>query len=156
MPVSSTFQPLWPQRVLPVAVLLVGSLFSSAFSFRVQALVDPQSKSARTKAPASTVDDGWEFASAKVDQVAVVALGDPPQTIFVVSRRRSGERTSLAWKRLRSARSYLIEKGVPNTLVLADGEPVPDQGRVDFYVGGVLIATVRAARNRSIYFDDGP
>ena len=156
MPVASTVQLLWPRRILPVGVLLVACLVSSSFSLPLQALVDPQAKPARTKAPKPVVGDGWEFATAKVDQVAVVALGDPSQTIFVVSRRGPGERSSLAWKRLRSARSYLLEKGVPNALVLADGEPVRDQGIVDFYVGGVLIATVRAAPNKSIYFDDGP
>ena len=156
MPVASIVQLPWPRRILPVGVLFVACLLPSAFSFHVQALVHPQSKSARTNAPASIVGDGWEFASLKVDQVAVVAHGDPSKTVFLVSRRGSGERSSLAWKRLRAAKSYLLEKGVQNALVLADGEPAREQGIVDFYVGGELIATVRAAWNKSIFFDDGP
>ena len=156
MPVASTVQLPWPRRILPIGVLLVGCLLPSGFSFHVQALVDPQSKAARTKSPASIVGDGWEFATLKVDQVAVVGHGDPSKTIFVVSRRGPGERSSLAWKRLRSAKSYLLEKGVRNAIVLADGEPVRDQGIVDFYVGGDLIATVRATPNKSIFFTDGP
>jgi hypothetical protein len=87
------------------------------------------------------------------DQVAVQAHTSPEQTVFLVSRRAAGEHTSLAWRRLRSAKSYLADKGLKNTIVMADGE-TRAKGGVEFYVGSTLVATVDVGYRLNLYFYD--
>ena len=87
------------------------------------------------------------------DQAAVQAHTTPEQTVFLVSRRAAGERSSLAWRRLRSARSYLSDKGLTNTIVMADGE-TRGKGAMEFYVGGTLVVTVDVGYQLNLYFYD--
>ena len=130
-------------------------LLAVALACGCAVIVPAQVRKDRPDDDAQITGDGWELTTLQVDRVAVLGQSDPDQTIFVVSRRAPGESSSLAWRRLRSARAYMSEKGIPNTIVLADGEPVAGQGSINFYVGGKLVATILMGRKRDLSFSDG-
>ena len=66
--------------------------------------------------------------------------GNKPERVFVIARLGKGEKSSsLNKRRLHNARTYLMNRLKPESLVVAEGERVDDEGRVEFYVGSELV-----------------
>ena len=91
-----------------------------------------------------------EDSKAMLDLLAQAAGGD--KLIILVGRLGRRESSSrLSWRRLRTASSHLeLTRAVPSQrIVLAAGEPIRDQGRIEVYLGGELYTLVVFARNKN-------
>jgi hypothetical protein len=81
---------------------------------------------------------------------------DPDRLIIVVARLGEGEnRPNLNRRRLHNVRTYWTEflkeyLRKRETIILAEGERVKDYGRLEFYVDGKLMATLRLNRNSDL------
>ncbi len=68
-----------------------------------------------------------------------LAEGNKPERVFVIARLGKGENASfLNRRRLHNARTYLMNRLKPESIVVAEGERVAGEGRVEFYVGSEL------------------
>lgn len=80
--------------------------------------------------------------------------------ITVVARLGEGEsRTNLNHRRLHNVRTYWTEhlreyNRSPETIILREGERVKDYGRLEFYVDGKLIATLKLKQNADLVVVD--
>lgn len=75
------------------------------------------------------------------------------ELVFVIARLGRGETArSLSLNRLRSAHLYLVESGriKREQVILAEGELIAGEGRVEFYLGGRLILVSLAERGRNV------
>jgi len=75
-----------------------------------------------------------------------VSGSEKPERVFVIAQLGKGEYTSrLNQRRLHNARTYLENRLKPETIIVAEGERMNGEGRVEFYIGSelVLISMVR-------------
>ena len=75
------------------------------------------------------------------------------ERVFVFARLERGEQArSLNLIRLKAARSYLVEtRGIDKEqVILAEGERVADEGRIEFYLGSRLMLVSLAERGRNV------
>ena len=69
-----------------------------------------------------------------------VASGDKAERVFIIARLGAGERyRSLNQRRLHNARTYLLNRLKPESIIVAEGERTAGEGRVEFYVGSELV-----------------
>ncbi len=75
------------------------------------------------------------------------------ERLFVIARLGRGETArSLNLIRLKAARSYLVEtRGIDKEqVILAEGERVTNEGRIEFYLGSRLMLVSLAERGRNV------
>lgn len=75
------------------------------------------------------------------------------ERIFVIARPGRGENARfLSLNRLEAARLYLVESGRINKeqVILAEGERVAGEGRVEFYLGSRLMLVSLAERGKNV------
>lgn len=96
---------------------------------------------------------GCEYNTAILDSLAQKTRLD--ELIIVIARLGSNEmKPNLNNRRLHNVRTYLTEfltnpsvRRKPETIVLARGERVQDFGRIEFYVNGKLVDTLKIRTN---------
>ena len=74
-----------------------------------------------------------------------------PERVFVIARLGKGEYASrLNQRRLHNARTYLENRLKPEIIIVAEGERVNGEGRVEFYVGSELVFISMVARGADL------
>ena len=103
------------------------------------------------------ISDNCELHSAFLDLVRNEALWGAGKggVVIAISRLGTGETSrELSRRRLENVRVYLREQGLSGErLVVAEGERVNGYRRVEMYVGGKLIETLLANRNKDLCVD---
>jgi len=88
--------------------------------------------------------------AAKLDNLVVMARAGS-ERVFVIARLGKGETSRyLIHRRLYNAKTYIHGRLKPDGLVLAEGERVNGQGRIDFYLGSTFIMSALAARGKDL------
>lgn len=96
-----------------------------------------------------------ELNSARLDFLANEQLSTK-ERVFIIARLGRGETArSLNLKRLKAAWLYLVKtRGIKKEqIILAEGERVANEGRVEFYLGSKLMIISLAQRGRNISFN---
>jgi len=76
---------------------------------------------------------------------------EKPERVFVIARSGAGEHASrLNQRRLHNARTYLENRLKPETVIVAEGERVNGEGRVEFYIGSELVLTSMVRRGADL------
>jgi hypothetical protein len=76
------------------------------------------------------------------------------ERVFVVARLGRGETSRyLVHRRLHNARTYLVGRLAPESVILAEGERTNEQGRVEFYLGSRLMIKALVARGGDLCVD---
>jgi len=73
------------------------------------------------------------------------------ELVFVIARLGKGEYTSrLNQRRLHNARTYLENRLKSESIIVAEGERVNGEGRVEFYVGSELMIVSMVRRGADL------
>ena len=116
----------------------------------------------QSSATGARSDEVWEVGPAQCQFITPVldVLTQnvaPDELITVVARLGVGEtRPNLNRRRLHNVRVYWTEyltafKRKPETIILAEGEKVEGDGRLEFYVGGKLTGILKVRSNGDLY-----
>lgn len=77
--------------------------------------------------------------------------GNKPERVFVIAHLGKSERSRLLnQRRLQNARTYLMNRLKPESIVIAEGEQVSGEGRVKFYVGSELVLVSMVQRGEDL------
>lgn len=80
-----------------------------------------------------------------------VGEGRKTERVFVIARLGGGERSRLLnHRRLHNARTYLMNRLKPEGIVVAEGERVNGEGRVEFYLGSELMIVSLVRRGEDL------
>ena len=105
-----------------------------------------------TNAPCESNSAWLDFLMQKVNE------SGKSERVFVIARLGKGECASrLNQRRLHNARTYLENRLKPETIIVAEGERMNGEGRVEFYVRSelVLISMVRRGADICVSCFDG-
>jgi len=131
-------------RCLSIATALLAlTLCSWATSYSAQEQID------QTSTPKIYNGGSNEDAKTGLDDVAVAAGSD--KSIIMIAHLGTKEVShSLSRRRLRTARDYLkyTRSIAPLRIIIAEGEPVKGQGRVEAYIDGKLYRIFVMVRNK--------
>ena len=106
-------------------------------------------QSTKISEPILVNGDNNEDSKSWLDYLAITAGED--KLIIMIARRGSKEISpKLAWRRLKTASSYLVgERLIPKQrTILAEGEVIRGQGRIEVYLDGKLFMVIRFVRNK--------
>ena len=85
-----------------------------------------------------------------ISQKALVGEGKDG-VVIAIARLGSGESSKeLSRRRLENVRVYLLNRLPEGKLIIATGERVNELGRVEMYLGGKLVETLLANRNKDL------
>jgi hypothetical protein len=134
-------------------------MLSLALSFTAVAFT-PTPIAVRSESPRQDRPTGCEYNTAILDSLAQKTK--PDELIIVIARLGSNDtKPNLNNRRLHNVRTYLSEflsdpsvHRKPETIILAQGERVSDFGRIDFYVTGKLVDTLKIRTNADLSVAD--
>jgi hypothetical protein len=99
-----------------------------------------------------------EYRTGIIERIHAIKPAD--EVITVVARTGECETSpNLNQRRLHNVRAYLTEwwpegfRRKPGTVILAEGEKVDGNGRLEFYVGGKLVEMMQVVPNGDVTFD---
>jgi hypothetical protein len=138
------------KTVFPSLIVLSLMLMATAVAL-TQKPIARQSSSLTQDRPT-----GCESNTAILD--GLVQKTQPDELIITIAHLGANEtRRNLSNRRLHNVRAYLTEfltdpsvRRKPETIVLAQGQPVQDFGSIEFYVNGKLIDTLRIRTNADL------
>lgn len=126
-------------------MLVFGTLMLSAISF---AQVQTGNRVLELKSESCEIDES------NFNVVMVDALGKSNESGFLIAIARLGrgdKSPSLNRKRLAATKEWMGRAAFPmNRLILAEGERVSGNGRVEFYVGGALTHVILPRANQGL------
>ena len=117
--------------------LLLVSTFITAFSFSVLAQAEKTEEVIELRSNGCEID---ESNFNEVSQNARKNMGEKDALIVIARRGTRDKKRDLNRLRLATTRAWLVGKGAfpTNRLILAEGERVDGEGRLEFYIGGKL------------------